>query len=404
MACPAIQTGANFIASAMVHIDCQSQVLGAYGFGALADPGSIVAVSLTGLLTIFIALFGLRMLIRQQSELPDWIDAVLRVGIVLTLATSWPAWRVLGYDLVVHAPREIAGSLASASGLGTPKISLTERIQNADNGLVAMTTFGSGRLTGGIVGGSDRGDSFGGIAMADQTGFAWGRVAFMVAIIAPYAISNLMAGLLLAIAPLVAGLLLFSGTQGLFSGWVRGLVFCALAVLTLSMVYAAELAMIGPWIADVLRERAQNAFTPSAPTELLVFALAFCLTNFGVLTLVARIAFMPEKTLERFTLPSGVATKPVAGFPIFSSQSPNVFAPPPTLARVQLLSDSLTQTVRREEDGLAASVSGRSGEAKTGPRSEPVQMTRQGDLSGGISRQRAHRRTSLAGTRRDGSA
>jgi type IV secretion system protein VirB6 len=103
------------------------------------------------------------------------------------LALSWPAWRVVAYDVVTQGPGELAGLVNSSSGL-VPAGILAQRLQNADDGLIALTTFGTGRLTGGVVGNSDRGDSFHGVAIGDETGLGWGRIFFLVGSLAPYAV------------------------------------------------------------------------------------------------------------------------------------------------------------------------------------------------------------------------
>ena len=40
MACAAITTGQGFLVETLSHLDCQAQVIGSYGYTALADPGS----------------------------------------------------------------------------------------------------------------------------------------------------------------------------------------------------------------------------------------------------------------------------------------------------------------------------------------------------------------------------
>ncbi len=92
MACDAVQTGQRFVAQMLAHIDCQAQTIGAYGYGALADPASSVAIALSGLLTVFVAFFGIRLILAEPQSGRDLVGDVLRIGIVLTLATSWPAW------------------------------------------------------------------------------------------------------------------------------------------------------------------------------------------------------------------------------------------------------------------------------------------------------------------------
>src|SRR5262249_40389645 len=147
--------------------------------------------------------------------------------------------------------------------------------QDADDGIVAMTVFGSGRLTGDVATGTDIGASPQGIALSDQFALGAGRTLFLAGVIGSTALVRLGAGILLAIAPLMAGLLFFSGTASLFFGWLRALAFCALGNVMLLVAQGAQLALLYPWISDVLAQRGSHVFTPSAPTELLVLALGF---------------------------------------------------------------------------------------------------------------------------------
>ena len=95
MACAPVQSGQRFVVQMIGHIDCQAQAIGAYGYGALSDPSSSIAIAFTGMMTLFVALFGLRLMLGQMQSGRDLVGDMLRIGIVLTLATSWPAWRVI---------------------------------------------------------------------------------------------------------------------------------------------------------------------------------------------------------------------------------------------------------------------------------------------------------------------
>ena len=114
MACPTLHSGSQFLANSLAHLDCQGQTIGAYGFGALSDASSNVFVALTALLTVFVALFGIRLIVGPAPNTRDLVGDILKIGIVLTLATSWPAWRVIGYDLVLHSPAECPPSAPMA--------------------------------------------------------------------------------------------------------------------------------------------------------------------------------------------------------------------------------------------------------------------------------------------------
>ena len=85
VACPAISDEA-FLSSVLGHIDCQAQTLGASGYQAMAAGGSASSLILGGVLTIFIAIFGYRLIL---GDTPDWrsgILTVVKLGVVLVLA------------------------------------------------------------------------------------------------------------------------------------------------------------------------------------------------------------------------------------------------------------------------------------------------------------------------------
>jgi type IV secretion system protein VirB6 len=214
MSCAPLQSGSNFLGGMLAQVDCQAQAIGAYGYGALADPNSPVAVLLLAALTLFIALYGLRLMFGEAPGGRDVVGSLVKVGIVLTLATSWPAWRTVAYQVVLDGPSQIASQIGLASGLPGSRGDLNQRLENADQGIVALTAWGTGRLTGGVVGQSDQGDISRGIALADRTGFAWGRIAFLVGTVGPIAIVRLSAGILLALAPRVGGPGPFAGLRG----------------------------------------------------------------------------------------------------------------------------------------------------------------------------------------------
>lgn len=293
MECTTLHTGNRFLGAALDALDCHGRNIGSYGYGALADPNSATANAISGILALFIAIWGIRLLAGQEPREQDLIGAILRIGLFLTLATSWPAWRVVGYNLVLDAPAQVGRAVGVAAGLPGSSGDLTARLQDADNAIVLMTMFGSGRFAGAVARNADIGDSIAGIALTDQASLGTGRSVFLISTIGTWAVARLGAGLLLALAPLMAALLLFGGTSAIFIGWLRGLAFCALASLVFQIAVGAELAMLYPWIGEVLEFRQANALTPSAPTELAVLTGAFAIAMSGILLLAIRVLFMP---------------------------------------------------------------------------------------------------------------
>ncbi|HWT31682.1 MAG TPA: type IV secretion system protein [Propylenella sp.] len=289
MACPPIATGSGFLVTTLSHLDCQGQTLGSFGFQSLASPGSPAAAALTALLTLFIAVYGIRLLFGPVDEPRGLINAVLKIGIVLTIAISWPAWRTVAYDLVNYGPPQLAASIMPAT-MPEARATLPQRLQQVDAGIAALTFAGTGRQVGEVIN-EGVASRFRSVALADETAFGWSRPMFLASVIGSLGLLRLTGGLLLAMAPLLAGLLLFDLSRGIFMGWLRGLIFVALGSLALTVVLSLQLAIMEPWLADALNRRNLGYATPTAPTELLSMVLAFTLAIVGTLFLMARVAF-----------------------------------------------------------------------------------------------------------------
>ncbi len=289
MNCPAILTGDRFLSRIIGTIDCQASYLGSYGWQALGQPGSLAATVITGLLTLFVALFGIRLLFGPPPGFRDVVGDLLKIGIVLTLAFSWPAFRTVIHDVVLNGP----GDLVSSAGapLMEDSLTLVERLQFADDTLQRLTELGTGRQTGAYLNETSPGSRFGAHGLEDENAFGMARLFFLVGIIGSYGLLRLIAGLLLALAPLAVGMLLFEATRGLFTGWLRGLVLALLATAALGIIVAAETSILSPLLVDAMRLRNLGYATPAAPTELVGITLAFALVQFGSIWIMGKVAF-----------------------------------------------------------------------------------------------------------------
>lgn len=344
MACPAIITGDSFLLRTLAHIDCQAQVIGSYGYQALGQPGSTASVLMTSLLTLFIALFGIRLLFGPQPGARDVVFDVLKIGIVLTLAFSWPAFRTVIYDVTLKGPAEIATTIGTASGNAQPGGGLAEQLQRADNAIVRLTEVGAGRNLGALIDKDAPGGTFESAALADDTAFGSARLLFLAGTIGTLALLRIAAGLLLALAPLVAGLYFFPWTRGLVAGWIKGLVLTMVGSVGAALVLSVELAIIEPWLADALRVRSLGYAIPAAPTELFAIMLAFAIVQLMMIWLLARVVFTRGwLTLPDFPrLPEGQLVPQIAGNA--RSASGEV-----TILRAEQIGNAVENVVRREQ-------------------------------------------------------
>lgn len=348
MACPSVTTGNRFLAESLAHIDCQAQSIGAYGYGALSDPASDITIALTSLLTVFIAIFGYRLMLGEEMRAQGLVGDVLKVGIVLTLATSWPAWRTLGYDVAMKAPGEVTTSIAGAASLpGGAANDLQSRLQAADDAIVILTVYGTGRTTGGLTRSDTIGDRLESIALSDREGLADGRGAFLAGVLAPFALVRLGAGFLLAIAPLMAGLLLFAGTRDLFFGWLRALGALALGSAALSIVQGVQLAILEPWLRDALALRTAQILAPSAPTELSVITTVFMVVSFALLLVILKIFFFGGLGMSGIAQQIRIAPEGSYG----PSTAVSIGSGQDAQPRAMLIAGSVAHAQRREEGG-----------------------------------------------------
>lgn len=298
--CPALASGELFLSSLLRHVDCQGQTLGLVGWQALADPASPVSMALSGLLVIFVALFGYRMALGHGPSARDAVTAAVRIGIVLTLAGSWPAYRVMVYDVVVQSPAEVSRMFGGAAEAAGTSGDLIDRLQRADQAIVRLTNLGTGRDATAALPpqpGASPDEPAQRFPIADDPAFGWARIFFLSSTVAAFAIVRLTAGVLLALAPLFAGLLLFGAAKGLLVGWARALAFSILASITTTFVLGVQLALLEPWLTQTVSLRRAGDLAAAAPVELLVLCLAFALALFGSMAVLLRLTFMSEASL-----------------------------------------------------------------------------------------------------------
>lgn len=297
--CQPLTYSSGFVTGMLNFIDCQAQNLGSQGYQALAAPGSTLSLLLTGFLTLFVAFHGYRMLFGHTPGVRDGVMALAKIGIVLALATSWPAYRALFYDVALHGPAEIAAGVGAPAGLPGSNGGIVARLQGVDAALIALDKAGIGpveertrvtetQMVNGqpqtVVRAEREPDGFQGWAIGAA------RVFFLVTAIAGFAAVRLVAGLLLALGPFFIAFLLFDGTRGLFEGWVRGLAAAALGAVGVTLLLGVELALMEPWLTELLARRAARLSIVGTPTELMVVTLVFALTLIAMLAAVTRLA------------------------------------------------------------------------------------------------------------------
>ena len=355
MACETIPADEAVLSGVLDFIDCQAQTIGAEGYRALAAPGSSLSLVLLGFLTLFVALFGYRMLLGRIPGVRDGVLALIKIGVVLALATGWTAYRTLIYDVAFHAPAEIAGEIGRPSGLPGAGGGLVPRLDQADRTMVALTALGTGQPVGGMATtpAAEPGQpALPTAAVREAQGYdtlamAGARLLFLAGAIGALAAVRLIAGLMLALGPFFIAFLLFLGTRGLFEGWLRVLGGAALGALGAGVVLGVELALLEPWLNHLLARRLAGEPITGVPIQLFAVTLVFAIALAAMVVASARAAYglrLPPAWQDSPAAPAVLRAEParVAGL----AREPA--AASADRSRAVMVADAVAATQRRE--------------------------------------------------------
>lgn len=255
----------RFAARLLADTDCQAFGLIERGYAALSAPGSTVSAALTGLLVIAVAFFGYRLLLGRTVQLSDAVALTVKIGVVLLIATSWEAWQTLAYQGLARAPSQIASEMLVGIGAPPP-------LESLERALDSLTQAGVGyRTRAGIAS-----PLVGGPAAAAAV-LNISAILLTLCSVGVLVAARVVLAVLLAIAPAMAGFLLFDGTRGMAQGWLGAMVAVAIAPLFVLLVAAIEFAILAPMITRLLSEQAAGVFENSAVMPIGLVTLIFVL-------------------------------------------------------------------------------------------------------------------------------
>lgn len=390
----AANPGSGFLKSSLAYLDCAGRDIGSTGYTALIQPGSPVPQLLLTAITVLIAWQGIRMMFGRGPDMGDAVMLVAKIGLVLMLATSWPAVRTLFAEPAMSAPNEL---VAQSRIQGA--IPIEDRLQRVDDGIVALTKWGTGKLdirAGRTAEGEPAASEFSGIALTDNLALGLGRLSFLVGALMSLGMLKLMNGIMIAALPLFAALLLFDATRGLFWGWLKLLFALLIAGFAVPLLLIVELTLMEPWLARAIEQRSAFFATPSAPTELLAMSATFMLILAGSMALIVRacLAVDPMVVAGRFAA-LGPGSREVE---LASSRTNLEISPARQSIEISRAASLATMISRLDQ--LPRSGASRAGPITTPANDGIMPHETAGRLDGG-SRHRARQRMALSQLRRN---
>jgi type IV secretion system protein VirB6 len=385
------------------YLDCQARALGENGFQALAG-GAIGTALLSGVVTVFIALIGYRLMLGSTPDARDGVGWAVRLGIVLALVTSWPAFQALVYRVAVDAPVHIAAVLLPASGLAGEGID--ERVQQGYDTLRLGITDGQA-----VTATAQNGQPV--AAARPLLGEPRPKTASLL-VIATAGLAGALRiaiGFLLAVAPLAIMSLLFNGTNGLFIGWVRALAGLALGLVASTVVTAIHLVAIEGELAHLQASGLAQAGVEIDPQALTTIVLFFALV--GVIATLAGIAMGSALRLPRAraTVPAPIIVHERVDHQL-APQAASARGQPaadaaaaPAQARAKAVAEVLSTTVHREQRAPAAVAADHRDGQREGPAAVAAAVEHRDEYRPveriGVAGRRSLGRRTLSAARRD---
>jgi len=349
-ACAASGDAAGYIGSVSRFIDCRAEMLDTSAFGTLSAPGSTLSLLLTGFLTIYVALIGYNLLAGRGFSMRSGTVAMVKIGAVLTLVMSWPAYQTLVYDVVVQGPTQLVAEIGRPAGVPGADGTLTQRLDAADGALQQLAILGPGQID------FSEAQSQPPPPMAGFDAFALGgsRILFLISALVGIVSVRIVEALMLAVGPYFIALLLFENTKSMFEGWIRVLAGATLGAVGVFLALGLQLLMLEPWLANVLTRRLGGESLPSMPTELFVTTAFFTVATITSLFASAKVA--AGFRLARSWLGGGRAGTAAAGqtdrAPLALGRATERNSEPPS--RAALTASVIASLQRRESGGRAA--------------------------------------------------
>lgn len=299
-ACPSTLATDALARDVLAGADCLIQTQVEQGYAALLAPGGSFTTALTIALTIYVAIFGYRLMLGLSSlTLGEVVPHFIKIGIVVALASSWPSYQALVFDVLFHGPEQLADVIVRqaggpASGQGEVMVALqtvferlTDTASDAWAQVVPPTavTASPTALPAPVVPGVPPIAPVAPLPATVQLPFALGAPQFVAAIlwlsaliliaasVGVLLVVRIVLALLLLLGPVFVAFALFRATRGVAEGWLRVTVRFALVPLFTLPLIAVVVAVLAPIVATLDEAPVEGIRNSPALLVLLIVAV-----------------------------------------------------------------------------------------------------------------------------------
>jgi type IV secretion system protein VirB6 len=327
--CTAPDPSLGMVQGLLSSVDCNAQALAQAGYGALAGPGSPLAPVLTLALTLYIAFIGFRLMLGLGPlRVGELTMSALKIGVIAALATQWPTYQTLVFDVLLRVPEQLGAAILKTAGGGGPLAdNPLAGLQTAYDDLQKAALFYAGKSapqTSPMLGGPGLG------AMSLNLSamlLLFNSLGVLLA-------AKIVLAILLSIGPVFIVLLLFDATRGLFEGWLRAALAFAFVPLLAVLGLVVELVMLRPQMMQLLDLIARGQLDFALPSAILLLCLIFTLVTVALMIAVGVVAFgfrLPARQTAAFAAQGGYGAPAIVQTTPFAAVS--AYASAPSAAR-----------------------------------------------------------------------
>ena len=268
----------NGVAAALRAVDCTANELTGAAFGRLFAPGGAMGPTLTILLAIFIALFGIALLLgRTNLSIKSLVPRMMTLGLVLTFATSWAAYQGVVWNLALLGPDWIATTLSGTQGSATAVFADKLDVVFAAIEQATQDPQQAQPVEGGAAAAASEE-----ISAFSPEGILWmGAMILLLGTVGVLVTARIALAVLVALGPVFVVMALFPATRGLFTGWLKGVVMLAITPLFAVLAGGVMLEISIPILSGLNTAPGEVALRPAVA----FFVLAFVHMALMILTL-----------------------------------------------------------------------------------------------------------------------
>ena len=340
--CPTPSEDLGLVRELLGNVDCNVRAVSEFGYHAVSGPNSQLAFVLTAMMTIYVAIFGVRLLLGLAPlRVGDLTVTGIKLGVVLALATSWPTYQQVVFDTLFRGPEQLAASMLGAMqpADSTLRGNPFEGLQIVYDQLQASAAFFARLIPPGIS------PLAGGNAFAALS-LNLAAILTMLTTLGVILAAKIVLGLLLALGPVFIALLLFDGTRGIFEGWLRAALSFAFVPLFATLALVVHLTLIEPYLLALVRMTATNKPDLAAATGVLVLSLVAA--SVSLAGLIGIFVVMTGFRLPWNTARSADRAAPEQNVQTSAAAPRAVLAAPPLQPRVAAISAAAASLERRD--------------------------------------------------------